>query len=219
MHAHDVSADVAKGVPTDVPSPIDWEQPDEVLAWVEETARKRPYRSLFFKAFADQVAEYLLPAGRILELGSGPGLLAEAILANDLVMSYSLIDFSAPMQALARERLAPYDYKLHFLQRDFREPDWSAGLGPFEAIVSLQAVHEVRHKRHVPDLFDHVFDLLPQDGCFLYADHYYDGVTFTNPDLFMTRDEQYDALMAAGFEIVDLVLDEGGMGMYRAVRG
>jgi len=210
MRAHDV--------PEDTRSPIDWEQPDEVRGWMEETARMRPYRPLFFQAFAVQVDEYLLPAGRILELGSGPGMLAEVILANELVMSYSLLDFSAPMHALARERLAPFDYKLHFLQRDFRESDWSDGLGPFDMIVTMQAVHEVRHKRRVPDLFDHVFALLSPDGCFLYADHYFDVDRFPNSSLFMTRDEQYDALMEAGFQKVEMVMDEFGMAMYRAIK-
>ncbi len=205
-------------VPIDVPSPIDWEQPDEVRSWVEETILKRPYRPVFFQAFSDQVEEYLLPAGRVLELGSGPGMLAEVILESRLITSYSLLDFSAPMQALAKERLRAHEYKLHFLQRDFRESDWIAGLGPFEMIVSMQAVHEVRHKRHVPDLFDNVFELLPPGGCFLYADHYFSEDAFQDADLFMTRDEQYDALLAAGFETVDLVLDEYGMAMYRVIK-
>lgn len=200
------------------PGPIDWDQPDAVRSWIEETVRRRPYRSLFFRAFVDQVAEYLPPAGRILELGSGPGMLAEAILANELVMSYSLLDFSAPMHALARERLKLHDYKLHFLQRDFRESDWSDGLGPFDMIVTMQAVHEVRHKRHVPDLLDHVYSLLPADGCFLYADHFFDVDEHPNDSLFMTRDEQYDSLIQAGFGRVDLVMEEGGMAMYRAVK-
>lgn len=210
MHAHNV--------PEDTRSPVDWDQPDAVRGWIEETIRKRPYRSLFFRAFAGQVAEYLPPAGRILELGSGPGMLAEVILANELVMSYSLLDFSAPMHALARERLEPFDYKLHFLQRDFRESDWSDGLGAFDMVVTMQAVHEVRHKRHVPDLFDHVYSLLSVDGCFLYADHFFDVDEHPNDILFMTRDEQYDSLIQAGFGRVDLVMEEGGMAMYRAVK-
>ena len=202
----------------DVPSPIDWSQADEVRSWVDETARQRPYRAVFFAAFAQQINEHCLPEAVVLELGSGPGLLAEAILNACSVASYSLLDFSAPMHALAQARLGVHRRKTHFLQRDFRAPDWGAGLGPFDAIVTLQAAHEVRHKRYVPRLLESTLDLLLPGGCLLFADHCFDGAAFGNADLYMTRDEQREALIDAGFGTVECVLDHQGMALFRAER-
>ena len=40
-----------------------------------------------------------------------------------------------------------------FVNADFRSEDWTQCLtAPYDAVVSMQAVHEVRHKRHVPKL-------------------------------------------------------------------
>jgi hypothetical protein len=63
----------------------------------------------------------------------------------------------------------------------------------------MQAVHEIRHKRHVPALYQQLRSVLDVGGVLLVADHvpWDDSLRWTS--LFMTLREQQDAFEAAGF--------------------
>ena len=99
----------------------------------------------------------LPPGARALELGSGPGLLAECVLKHcPRLASYTLLDFSTACCRKARDRLAPF-HSARFVLASFKSPDWVEHVGgPFDSVISMQAVHELRHKRHAPDLSSNV---------------------------------------------------------------
>jgi SAM-dependent methyltransferase len=199
----------------DVPSPIDFHDPAQCRAWVEDTIRRRPYRPHFFAAFAEALnARHTAPID-ILELGSGH--LADRILQWCPIRRYVALDFSAAMHDLARERLARFLGRVEFVQRDFRSPDWGTGLGRFDAIVTMQAAHETRHKRHLPAFIGAAKQQLVRSGVLLYSDHYAEEGSDKNPLLMATRNEQRQALEQAGFTDIHLVLDEGGMALHRAI--
>ena len=183
----------------DVPSPIDFHDPAQARAWVEETVRGRPYRSRFFAAFASALNEQFDKPIDILELGSGPGHLAEVILQHCAVASYVALDFSAAMHDLARARLVPFLDRVEFIERDFRIPGWGANLRNFAAVVTLQAAHETRHKRHLVSFLAAARERLTSDGTLLYCDHYMEPGSGKNPDLMLERDAQPVALLEAGF--------------------
>jgi SAM-dependent methyltransferase len=197
----------------DVPSPIDFHNLDEARAWINDTERKRPWRPAFFREFARQITEYLSDGAAILELGSGPGMLAEQVLAACSVRRYVLLDFSSPMHSLAHERLKGLDGITEFVKSDFRRDDWNEGLGPFDACITMQAVHEVRHKEKVPRLLEQIMTILRPGGYLWLADHYLSQTN--NPSLFFTAEEQPVVLRAAGYRDVTLVLDKGNMALYR----
>ena len=71
--------------------------------------------------------------------------------------------------------------------------------GPYEAVVSMQEVHEVRHKRHVPQLYQRIYNLLTAGGAFLVADRTPEDDSARSRALFMTEGEQLQALATAGF--------------------
>jgi SAM-dependent methyltransferase len=136
------------------------------------------------------------------------------LLAECRVERYVALDFSAAMQALARDHLAGEAGHVAFLQRDFRDPGWNAGLDSFDAVVTLQAAHEVRHAPKVATLLAQARACLRSEGVLLYCDHYLQPGR--NPDLFLDRAGQSRALSAAGFAAVECLLDKDGMALHRA---
>lgn len=207
----------------DIPSPVDFHDPAAARAWVDHTVAARPWRPQVFAAFADALNAAAPISGRpvrILELGSGPGHLAAALLGACRIAQYTALDFSPAMHDLARAHIGPaaQDGKLRFLQRDFRAADWTAGLDGFDAVVTLQAAHEVRHRQHLPALLLRLRDTLAEDGLLLFCDHYAEAGSRKHPDLYLDRDEQPTALAAAGFRDIAQLLDVGGMALYHARR-
>jgi SAM-dependent methyltransferase len=200
----------------DVPSPIDLRLPCDARAWAETAMSKRPHRTTFFERLAIDIAALHREDARILELGSGPGFLASHVLATLPSVRYVALDFSSAMHAMARDRLDARIERVSFLERDFLDPAWSSGLGRFDAVVTMQAVHELRHKRRATELHRAVRSLLVPFGSYFVCDHFVGEGGMANERLFMRVDEQRDALERAGFERVEKVLELGGLVLHRA---
>ena len=183
----------------DVPSPIDLRDPGVAAAWAAEADAKRPWRSELRQAIATLVRDTAPPPRHVLELGCGPGLLAEAVLAACPIARYVALDFSPPMLAMAGRRVGG-DPGVQLVQADFTQPAWTAAVAaPFDAVIAMQAVHEIRHKRHVPRLYGEVFGLLRPGGLLAVCDHAPFDVSARWTALYATVDEQHAALAAAGF--------------------
>lgn len=184
----------------DVPSLIDLRNGLVARTWAYESDWLRPYRAEVRACIAEQVAG----ARRILELGCGPGLLAEAILDRSPLADYTLLDFSPPMLAMARRRVGAYPLTA-FALADFLDPGWAAGLGTFDAIVTMQAVHELRHKRRAALLYEQSRQVLTAGGRIVVCDH-------TPPDvrpLHASTEEQHAALASAGFTDIETIATSG----------
>ena len=69
--------------------------------WAAETAQNKPWRPELWALFADLLRKEATSPLRILELGAGPGLLAESVLKDVPVSEYVLFDVSEPMIAKA----------------------------------------------------------------------------------------------------------------------
>lgn len=195
----------------DVPIRVDFRDPATARRWIEDTRIKRPYRPRFFAAFCAALASR--SRLQILELGSGPGHLAREILLHCDVYSYVALDVSPAMHELAAEHLGALASRVSFVTRDFREPAWSRDLGTFDAVVTLQAAHETRHKRHLTPLLARARTLLVPGGLLLYADHYLTPETKL-PALAPARDDQPLALERAGYVAIQLQHEEGNMALW-----
>jgi SAM-dependent methyltransferase len=195
----------------DVPIRVDFRDPATARAWIEDTRIRRPYRPRFFAAFCAALAAR--SRLRILELGSGPGQLAREILGHCDVDLYVALDFSPAMHAIAAEHLGELAHRVTFAIRDFREPAWPDGLGAFDAVVTLQAAHETRHKRHLVPLLERARTVVAPGGVLLYADHYLTPETRW-PALAPARADQPLALERAGFVDVELRHEEGNMALW-----
>jgi len=197
----------------DVPSPIDLRLMSDARSWAETALARRPVRPEFFDAFAREIGR---DGARVLELGSGPGFLAEHLLRAWPALDYVALDFSPAMHQLAAERLGERTARVRCVERSFRDADWADGLGPFDAVVTHQAVHELRHKDHASTLHAQVRPLLAPGGRYLVCDHYLGGDGLSNDRLYMTVEQQREALLRAGFAQVDAVLVKGGLALHRA---
>ena len=200
----------------DVPSPIDLRSEKDAREWAASAMSKRPWRAVFFQRFVEELRSLDVRPLQILELGSGPGFLARCILDAIPSAEYAMLDFSPAMHRLARERLAPHIGRTRQLLADFKDDGWLLGLGEFDAIVTHQAVHELRHKKHATTLHRSARTLLRPRGVYLVSDHYVVGDGMSNASLYMNMDEQRAALEAAGFLSVERLLEMKGLVLHRA---
>jgi len=209
-------ADGATDETQDIPYGEDWHSADEVNAWSVAADNKRPWRSQFRDAIAQHIAR-LSPQARVLELGSGPGYLAEHVLERcPELASYTLLDFSEPMLALSRLRLSRFP-RAALVQADFRTDAWVEALSePFDCVVSMQAIHEARHKQHATGLYQRVHRSLGAKGSVLICDHTPLDDSPRSAALYMTESEQVQSLTAAGFVDVEVALSISKLVLYVA---
>ena len=181
----------------DVPIRVDFRDMATARAWIEDTRIRRPYRPRFFPPFCEALQQLAKPL-RILELGSGPGQLAREILARCQIEKYVALDFSPAMHVIAVEHLGELVSRVTFETRDFREPTWPDALGEFDAVVTLQAANETRHKRHLLPFLERARTRVTRGGIVLYADHYLTPETKL-PALTPAKADQRVTLERAGF--------------------
>ena len=201
----------------DVPSPIDLRNLAEARAWVADTVARRPSRPRFFEAFVTALNDHFSRPFSVVELGSGPGHLAASILGGCQVSSYVAMDFSDAMHLLATEHLGEAANRVRFLTADFRD-DWLNSVGSADAVITMQAVHEVRHKRHQPMLLAKMYRALAPGGLLLFCDHYWELGSSKHPDLYFEKAELPLQLAEAGCSQLRLLLDESGMLLYSGLR-
>jgi len=184
--------------------------------WESTALSKRPCRTAFFAQFAEAIASARVPVHRVLELGSGPGFLAEQLLRTLPAIAYVALDFSPAMHQLAAQRLGALGSRVQFVERSFRASTWPQGLGRFECVVTHQAVHELRHKDHARALHAQARQVLAPGGLYLVCDHFVGEGGMKNDQLFMSIDEQRAALLDAGFAALEQLMLEGGLVLHSA---
>lgn len=203
----------------DVPYGEDFHDPAVAAAWAEGVMRKRPWRTTIFEHFAAIVGAAAVAKARVLELGSGPGFLAEQLLAKcPTIDHYTLLDFSEAMLEQSRRRLDGYRGRTEFLRADFKSDTWPRLVSaPVDFVVSLQAVHELRHKRHAARLYSQLVSLLRPCAEVLICDHLPAGAhTPRHRVLYMTTEEKLEALTGAGLVEAKVAWSEHNMALYRA---
>lgn len=204
----------------DVPSPIDLRKMDDAEQWAKEASIKRPYRAQFFQYYANQLLK-TEPCFRVLELASGPGEIAHALLSKNPQLDYTALDFSNAMHHLAEQRIANLvTPRTQFFLADLKQENWFQVLAPFQydLIIIHQALHELRHKHHACHFHQMIAKhLLNKQGCYAVCDHLAqpDG-NMQNSALYMTDQEHRLAFSQAGFQHVIPALHINGLQLYLA---
>jgi len=147
------------------PTPVNrWSEPEWARRYLGERATI-PHRAEGMAA----LVELLPPAPqRVLDLGTGDGILMGAIRAARAGVSGIACDFSDEMLDRARARFGTAA-EIEVLRHDLDDP-LPAAWGEFDLVVSSFAIHHVSDSRKRA-LYGEVFDRLTPGGRFLNLDH------------------------------------------------
>jgi hypothetical protein len=100
------------------------------------------------------------------------------------------------MAKLGQERMEHLKGRVVYALCDFSKAGWSRSLtGPFEAIVSSIAIHNVNSPNIVRGIYDEIFPLVKGGGCFLNLEI-----------LFLPLEDHLKWLRQAGFQEVKCLL-------------
>lgn len=148
---------------------------DFVQGWADRFV-PTPDRLQLFDTIISRVAEGPLPVRHVVELGIGPGYLAERLLHAIPDVTYEGVDFSEPMLKIAAGRLNAYADRVRYTRADLLHQDWTASIqGDAGAVVSTWALHDLGGEEATRAVYAGCRRLLPDGGFLLNGD-------FVRPD-------------------------------------
>lgn len=176
----------------------DWNSEEYVLRWAEGQDQKEQARRAVFQLLADTIPYDKDASIKILDLGAGYGALTQFLLGRFPNATAVCQDGSKEMADLGLKRMEPIKKRISYALSDLSLPGWSAGLpGPFEAVVSSIAIHNVRKPEIIERIYQETFVLVKPRGCFLNFDR-----------MVPTLEDQMAWFMGAGFKNVTCLWKE-----------
>jgi SAM-dependent methyltransferase len=143
---------------------------DFVHGWAERFRPTAP-RTALFELILGELSDALPPGGHVVELGLGPGYLAEYLLERLPGVGYTGVDFSAPMLAMAQGRLAGHRERLRPLRADLIEAGWTSRLQrPVHAVVTTWSLHDLGGEAQTAAVYAACAEALLPGGLFLNGD-------------------------------------------------
>ena len=141
-----------------------------VTGWAERFA-PTPERLKLFDLMLSELGSQVPLNGCVVELGIGPGYLAEYVLRMMPEIRYYGLDFSVPMLDISRQRLRTYSARVGYLQADLLEDKWWTGLpASVNAIVSSWALHDLGSQENVESVYRSCVEVLRDGGLLLNGD-------------------------------------------------
>jgi len=141
-----------------------------VAGWADRFV-PTPERLELFNVILSELRSRIPHDSRVVELGIGPGYLAQHLLQAMPGIHYYGIDFSHPMIEIARKRLGSHSARLNFVQADLvKDAWWSDVPSPVSAIISTWALHDLGSQENVELVYQNSAQALKQGGIFLNGD-------------------------------------------------
>ena len=141
-----------------------------VAGWAERFV-PTPERLELFNVIFTQLKTGIPANSCVVELGIGPGYLADHLLEKMPELQYYGVDFSTPMLDIARRRLKRYTSRVTYIQADLIKDDWWAKIpGPVNAIVSTWALHDLGSPENVETVYRSCVHALRDGGMLLNGD-------------------------------------------------
>jgi ubiquinone/menaquinone biosynthesis C-methylase UbiE len=153
--------------------PHDWDSPEYVANWAESQDQKEANRLQAFSLMADILPYNEQRAITILDLGAGYGALTKFLLERFPNATAICQDGSLEMSRLGAKRMKDLKGRFDYVICDFSRHGWSKLLpGPFEAIVSSIAIHNVSSPNIIRGIYDDAYTVAQRGGCFLNFDRH-----------------------------------------------
>jgi hypothetical protein len=187
---------------------------DDIVQWSAGLVEQWPERSAVMAHIRGQIERLPFSAPHVVELGPGPGHLAELLLAALPRLTYTGLDNSDLLLDYARERLIPYNGRAHLIQTDLNGGGWPGQLrGDVHAIVSMQSLHDLGGEAQINRIYRLAGSLLTPGGLFLNADLVVPPGQ-NNPDKpgRRTVPRHLELLRSHGYERVSCTLERGEFG-------
>jgi ubiquinone/menaquinone biosynthesis C-methylase UbiE len=158
----------------------DWGSKEYDQEWVSKDSQRAAEREAQFNAAISWLSVFVGGRSRVMDLGCGPGTLAEKLLAVFPEMNVICSDGSDEMLRLARQRLDSFGDRASFIQADFGAENWIADLPrELDAVVSARAIHNLRKLKLIGPVYGRIFELLRRGGVFLNIER----INFSTPAL------------------------------------
>ena len=149
----------------------DWHSTKYVSDWAEGQDQKEKDRREPFRVMANTIPYDKKLTIRILDVGAGYGALTQFLLSHFPNATAICQDGSEEMAKLGQERMKHLKGRFDYVFCDFSKPGWSQKLtGPFEAVVSSIAIHNVRSPKIMERIYKDIFPLVKSGGCFINFD-------------------------------------------------
>lgn len=148
----------------------EFHDPAFAAGWAERFV-PTPERLALFSIILEELKQTLPPNALLVELGIGPGYLADHLLSEMPDIVYFGVDFSLPMLEIARRRLQPFADRVTYIQADLvNEPWWQKLPAPVNGIVSTWALHDLGSQENVQSVYENCPRLLQNGGVLLNGD-------------------------------------------------
>jgi len=116
----------------------------EYASWWADRFQITPDRPSCFDTLGDILENSISDNGKILELGSGPGYLADYLTDRFSRRFYHCADFSEAMLSLANEQLGSRRASAKLTQVDLLDPNWAKEFDQdYDAVVSTRVLHDL----------------------------------------------------------------------------
>ena len=141
-----------------------------VAGWADRFV-PTPERLELFNVILSQLKSQILPNSCVVELGIGPGFLADHLLRAMPEIQYYGVDFSSPMLDIARQRLRLHSARVAYVQADLVKGNWWTDIPtPVNAIVSTWTLHDLGSQENVEVVYRSGAQVLQDGGMLLNGD-------------------------------------------------
>ena len=150
----------------------EWHEADRVAAYITRTDGEAEERGPVFDLMTRLILAKPSAALSVLDIGSGHGVVASAVLDRFPNATAVGLDISAAMMAEGLRRMGRFGGRFRYVVGDFADgvlPPQATSAGPFDVVVSARAIH------HLPDaqmatLYKSIFENLVPGGAFFNID-------------------------------------------------
>jgi ubiquinone/menaquinone biosynthesis C-methylase UbiE len=155
----------------------DWHSPSYVDWWIARDQDRDAVRRQRLKAMLSHANVAPDADISVLDIGGGYGVVAEEVLIAFPRARVTLQDYSEPMLAEARQRLAAHSGRTELALADLRDPAWADRVGgPFDLAVSAIAIHNLRDIEAIGAAYRGIARVLKPGGVFLDYDLFFESI-------------------------------------------